>query len=101
VNAYCGDGLFALALVLHFRRVAGIGLSADSIRFATDNAALNSLAHTDFQCHRRVSSYVHGARCRSAALGVRRQGIRVAATRLSRAGGRVRSHNVHTQAWDV
>ena len=45
VDAYCGAGLFALALAPHFTQVAGIELSADSIRFATHNAALNGLAH--------------------------------------------------------
>ncbi|KAI0258674.1 S-adenosyl-L-methionine-dependent methyltransferase [Gloeopeniophorella convolvens] len=44
VDAYCGAGLFALALAERFERVAGIELSADSIRFATHNAALNGLA---------------------------------------------------------
>jgi len=45
VDAYCGAGLFALTLASHFTQVAGIELSADSIRFATHNAALNDLAH--------------------------------------------------------
>lgn len=45
VDAYCGAGLFALTLAPHFTQVAGIELSADSIRFATHNAALNGLAH--------------------------------------------------------
>src|SRR5258707_11455861 len=44
VDAYCGAGLFALTLAPHFTQVAGIELSADSIRFATHNAALNGLA---------------------------------------------------------
>ncbi|KAI0247844.1 S-adenosyl-L-methionine-dependent methyltransferase [Lactifluus subvellereus] len=45
VDAYCGAGLFALTLAPHFAKVAGIELSADSIRFATHNAALNGLVH--------------------------------------------------------
>ena len=45
VDAYCGAGLFALTLAPHFTQVAGIELSADSIRFATHNAELNGLAH--------------------------------------------------------
>jgi tRNA (uracil-5-)-methyltransferase len=45
VDAYCGAGLFALTLASHFTKVAGIELSADSIRFATHNAELNGLAH--------------------------------------------------------
>jgi tRNA (uracil-5-)-methyltransferase len=43
VDAYCGAGLFALTLSPHFIKIAGIELSADSIRFATHNAALNGL----------------------------------------------------------
>ncbi|KAJ7099227.1 S-adenosyl-L-methionine-dependent methyltransferase [Mycena belliarum] len=43
VDAYCGAGLFAIALSPHFRRVAGIELSTESIRAATRNAALNGL----------------------------------------------------------
>jgi len=94
VDAYCGDGLFALTLVPHFGQVAGIGFSADSIRFATDNAALNSLAH-------EVSFRAGDAALIFSAIGVRRQGIRVTATRLSHTGDRVRSHNMHAQAWEV
>ena len=45
VDAYCGAGLFALTLAPNFTQVAGIELSADSIRFATHNAELNGLAH--------------------------------------------------------
>jgi len=45
VDAYCGAGLFALTLAPHFTQVAGIELSADSIRFATHNTALNDLGH--------------------------------------------------------
>ncbi|KAI0292965.1 S-adenosyl-L-methionine-dependent methyltransferase [Multifurca ochricompacta] len=44
VDAYCGAGLFALTLAPHFTKVAGIELSADSIRFATHNAALNHIS---------------------------------------------------------
>ncbi|KAI0033649.1 S-adenosyl-L-methionine-dependent methyltransferase [Vararia minispora EC-137] len=43
VDAYCGAGLFAITLADHFECVAGIELSADSIRSATHNAALNEL----------------------------------------------------------
>ncbi|KAI0319910.1 S-adenosyl-L-methionine-dependent methyltransferase [Amylostereum chailletii] len=43
VDAYCGAGLFAIMLAPHFAHIAGIELSADSIRFATHNAALNQL----------------------------------------------------------
>ncbi|VDB95848.1 unnamed protein product [Peniophora sp. CBMAI 1063] len=43
VDAYCGAGLFALSLAEKFDKVAGIELSADSIRSATHNATLNNL----------------------------------------------------------
>ncbi|KAJ6597952.1 tRNA methyltransferase [Mycena sp. CBHHK59/15] len=43
VDAYCGAGLFAIALAPHFTTVAGIELSAESIRAATRNAQLNGL----------------------------------------------------------
>ncbi|KAL6300241.1 S-adenosyl-L-methionine-dependent methyltransferase [Sparassis latifolia] len=45
VDAYCGSGLFAITLAPHFETVAGIELSADSIRCATKNAEINSLSH--------------------------------------------------------
>jgi len=45
VDAYCGAGIFALTLAPHFTKVAGIELSADSIRSATHNAGLNELAY--------------------------------------------------------
>lgn len=41
VDAYCGSGLFAISLSDDFEKVVGIELSADSIRSATKNAALN------------------------------------------------------------
>ncbi|KAL1952381.1 hypothetical protein VTO73DRAFT_1530 [Trametes versicolor] len=44
VDAYCGSGLFSIMLAPHFARVAGIELSAESIRSAQRNAALNALA---------------------------------------------------------
>ncbi|KAJ7358328.1 tRNA methyltransferase [Mycena albidolilacea] len=43
VDAYCGAGLFAITLSPHFATVAGIELSAESIRAATNNAALNAV----------------------------------------------------------
>ncbi|KAJ7078227.1 tRNA methyltransferase [Mycena crocata] len=43
VDAYCGAGLFAITLSPHFATVAGIELSADSIRAATRNALLNAI----------------------------------------------------------
>lgn len=43
VDAYCGSGLFSIMLSPHFQTVAGIELSADSIKFATHNARLNNI----------------------------------------------------------
>ncbi|KAJ6516569.1 S-adenosyl-L-methionine-dependent methyltransferase [Mycena vitilis] len=43
VDAYCGSGLFAITLSPHFEKVAGIELSAESIRAAMNNAALNKI----------------------------------------------------------
>ncbi|KAI0641077.1 S-adenosyl-L-methionine-dependent methyltransferase [Trametes meyenii] len=43
VDAYCGSGLFSIMLAPHFDRVAGIELSAESIRAAQRNAELNGL----------------------------------------------------------
>lgn len=43
VDAYCGSGLFSIMLCSHFQTVAGIELSADSIKFATHNAHLNDI----------------------------------------------------------
>ena len=44
VDAYCGSGLFSIMLARHFDRVAGIELSAESIKSATRNAELNGLS---------------------------------------------------------
>ncbi len=49
VDAYCGSGLFALTAASAFERVAGIELSASSIRFARENAAANGISHATFQ----------------------------------------------------
>lgn len=43
VDAYCGSGLFAIALSPHFARVTGIELSTDSIKSAHISAKLNNL----------------------------------------------------------
>jgi tRNA (uracil-5-)-methyltransferase len=50
VDAYCGAGLFALALAGGFERVAGIELSAESIRAATRNAELNAATIPPGKC---------------------------------------------------
>ncbi|KZV65147.1 S-adenosyl-L-methionine-dependent methyltransferase [Peniophora sp. CONT] len=56
VDAYCGAGLFALSLAEKFEKVAGIELSADSIRSATHNATLNGLQD---KCTFRAGDAVH------------------------------------------
>jgi tRNA (uracil-5-)-methyltransferase len=43
VDAYCGAGLFAITLSPYFSTIAGIELSAESIRSATRNAELNGI----------------------------------------------------------
>ncbi|OAX31345.1 S-adenosyl-L-methionine-dependent methyltransferase [Rhizopogon vinicolor AM-OR11-026] len=43
VDAYCGSGLFSLMLAPYFETVAGIELSAESIKSATENAVINRL----------------------------------------------------------
>ena len=48
VDAYCGSGLFALSAARHFERVAGVELSATSVRWAQDNAAANGIANATF-----------------------------------------------------
>jgi tRNA/tmRNA/rRNA uracil-C5-methylase (TrmA/RlmC/RlmD family) len=49
VDAYCGSGLFALSCAPAFEKVAGIELSATSIKFATENAAANGITNTTFK----------------------------------------------------
>jgi 23S rRNA (uracil1939-C5)-methyltransferase/tRNA (uracil-5-)-methyltransferase len=49
VDAYCGSGLFALTAAPAFERVAGIELSASSVKFATENAGANGIANARFQ----------------------------------------------------
>ena len=49
VDAYCGSGLFALTAAPAFERVAGIELSASSIKFATENAQANGITNATFQ----------------------------------------------------
>lgn len=48
VDAYCGSGLFALTAAGAFERVAGIEISASSVRFARENAAANGIANATF-----------------------------------------------------
>jgi 23S rRNA (uracil1939-C5)-methyltransferase/tRNA (uracil-5-)-methyltransferase len=48
IDAYCGSGLFALACAPVFDQVAGIEVSATSIKFARENAAANGIANATF-----------------------------------------------------
>ncbi len=49
VDAYCGSGLFALSCAPAFEKVAGIELSATSVKFATENATANGIANATFR----------------------------------------------------
>ncbi|MEJ1973734.1 MAG: methyltransferase domain-containing protein [Lacunisphaera sp.] len=49
VDAYCGSGLFALSCAPAFERVAGVELSATSVKFATENAAANGINNATFR----------------------------------------------------
>ena len=49
VDAYCGSGLFALTAARRFERVAGIEISASSVRWAQENAAANGIANATFR----------------------------------------------------
>jgi 23S rRNA (uracil1939-C5)-methyltransferase/tRNA (uracil-5-)-methyltransferase len=49
VDAYCGSGLFALTCAPAFERVAGVELSATSVKFATENAAANGITNATFR----------------------------------------------------
>lgn len=49
VDTYCGSGLFAISLHQRFERVAGIEISASSIQWAINNAAINRISNCDFQ----------------------------------------------------
>jgi tRNA/tmRNA/rRNA uracil-C5-methylase (TrmA/RlmC/RlmD family) len=48
VDAYCGSGLFALSCASAFEKVAGVELSASSVKFATENAKANDIANATF-----------------------------------------------------
>lgn len=48
VDAYCGSGLFALSCASAFKQVAGVELSATSVKFATENAAANAITNATF-----------------------------------------------------
>ena len=48
VDAYCGSGLFALSCAPVFEKVAGVELSASSVKFAAENAAANGIDNATF-----------------------------------------------------
>jgi tRNA/tmRNA/rRNA uracil-C5-methylase (TrmA/RlmC/RlmD family) len=48
VDAYCGSGLFALALAPSFEQVAGVEISETSVQFATENAKTNGIRNATF-----------------------------------------------------
>lgn len=48
VDAYCGSGLFALSAASAFERVAGVELSASSVKFARENATANGIDNATF-----------------------------------------------------
>lgn len=48
LDAYCGTGLFALCLSDRFERVAGVEISASSIQWAINNAAINRVKNAEF-----------------------------------------------------
>ena len=48
VDAYCGAGLFGIALASEFDLVSGVEISADSVRAASRNAKLNNLTNATF-----------------------------------------------------
>ncbi len=49
VDAYCGSGLFALALAPDFEAVAGVEISETSVQFATENARANGITNATFR----------------------------------------------------
>ncbi|KII86275.1 hypothetical protein PLICRDRAFT_43861 [Plicaturopsis crispa FD-325 SS-3] len=57
IDAYCGSGLFAITLSEHFDTIAGIELSADSIKYAKHNAQLNGIP--EGKCSFRAGDAAH------------------------------------------
>lgn len=43
VDTYCGSGLFGISLSAHFKRIAGVEISDQSIKAAKRNAEINGL----------------------------------------------------------
>jgi tRNA (uracil-5-)-methyltransferase len=95
VDAYCGAGLFALALAPAFERVAGIELSSESIAAATRNAALNGITHVPDFPPARTALVIDPPR-KGTDAGFLRQLARFRPARVVYV-----SCNVHTQARDL
>jgi tRNA/tmRNA/rRNA uracil-C5-methylase (TrmA/RlmC/RlmD family) len=48
IDAYCGSGLFSIMLADRFTEVAGVEISADSVKYAEHNAQLNNISNAKF-----------------------------------------------------
>ncbi|ANZ74099.1 BA75_00632T0 [Komagataella pastoris] len=48
VDAYCGSGLFSISCASSVKKVIGVEISADSVKFATHNAELNNIENCEF-----------------------------------------------------
>ncbi|EGV64410.1 hypothetical protein CANTEDRAFT_114235 [Yamadazyma tenuis ATCC 10573] len=48
VDAYCGSGLFSITCSTNVKRVIGVEVSADSVKFARLNAELNKIQNASF-----------------------------------------------------
>jgi tRNA (uracil-5-)-methyltransferase len=48
VDAYCGSGLFSVSCGEGFESVVGVEISADSVKYASENAKTNSVVNATF-----------------------------------------------------
>ncbi|HCR37477.1 MAG TPA: SAM-dependent methyltransferase [Opitutae bacterium] len=48
IDAYCGVGVFALCASEHFKRCAGVEVSASAVRWAGGNACINGIKNCEF-----------------------------------------------------
>jgi tRNA (uracil-5-)-methyltransferase len=48
VDAYCGSGLFSVTCGEGFESVVGVEISADSVKYATQNANANNIVNATF-----------------------------------------------------
>ena len=48
VDAYCGSGLFSVTCSKGFESVTGVEISADSVKYAIQNAKVNDIANASF-----------------------------------------------------